>query len=90
MNTGLPTAKPWSGAQGIPSGESRAHLTVQAQQRKLTPEESAVATFLGQAGIPLEAAGKLAVMILGLRKTTEEQAAQITYLQDRVRELLAE
>lgn len=83
MNTGLPTAKPWSGAQGIPSGESRAHLSVQAQQRQLSEAESAIAQHLGLGGIPIEAAAKLAVIILELR-------SQVEYLQTRVRELAGE
>lgn len=83
MNTGLPTARPWNGAQGILSGESRAHLSVQAQQRQLTKAESAIANHLGLSGIPIEAAGKLAVIILELR-------SQVEYLQTRVRELVGE
>jgi hypothetical protein len=83
INPRLPQPKPWAGAQGIPSGESRAHLSVQAQQRQLTQSESAVATHLGVSGIPIEAAGKLAVIILELR-------SQVEYLQARVRELAGE
>lgn len=72
----------WNGAEGIPAGEPRP-TSVQAQQRQLTQAESAVAHHLGLSGIPIEAAAKLAVIILELR-------GQVDYLQSRVRELLAE
>jgi hypothetical protein len=82
MNAALPQPKPWSGAQGVVTGEPRP-ASVQAQTRQLTKAESAVATHIGISGIPLEAAAKLAVIIIELR-------SQIEYLQSRVREMAGE
>jgi len=70
INPKLPQPKPWNGAPGVPSGEPRPE-PVQQQQRQMTKAESAVATHLGVSGMPLEAAAKLAVIILELRARIE-------------------
>jgi hypothetical protein len=82
INPALPTPKPWSGAPGVLSGEPRPE-PVQEQQRRLTMAENALAHQLGTAGIPLDAAAQLAVIILEMR-------SQVEHLQERVRELVGE
>lgn len=75
----------WTGRPGIESGQSRAE--VEKKTRQLTSVESALIKRLSAAGIPLDAAQELSLVILELRGAVATQSEQFAFLQQRLNEL---
>lgn len=79
----------WNGRPGIDSGKSRAEVAPTNERPFVPAEVKSLANEFGLAGIPLEAATKLAVIIIEMQDTVKLQAAQIQFLQERVNQLEA-
>jgi hypothetical protein len=74
----------WTGKPGIDAGQPRESAQPSNERKPVSADVLALANELGQAGIPWEAASKLAAIILGMRSEIAEQAGQIRFLQDRL------